>query len=197
MALQTMVFANDGAGGPVDRSTPVATVSGPPWTWTPPGGLAPGSDWTFLARNHDTATGLDDLNTDATVRVRVGPDGADVSARPQPVVGLRATWVEPETVRLAWSHLASGRGADSFAVRATPGTTPDLGAAPDLSMPWRKGWTGYAAELTGLAPGPYAVSVRAVRDGLDDGSGAFLIVSPDPTVPAAVEGLTATVVGGD
>src|SRR6059058_2586533 len=101
MALVYDIYAGSSSGGPVDYTTPVATVSA--LSWTGPA-LPPSSTTKFGVRARDTVSGLGELNTDATVTIVVDPAGVDLSALPPPPQSVRATAQAAGAVLVEWAY---------------------------------------------------------------------------------------------
>jgi len=95
------VYAGDGAGGPVDYATPLATVAGTTWA-SPP--LAMPSDNKFAVRAFDDVTGLEESNVDAQVRIRVDAAGNDISGLPNAPLGLAARPTANGGARVTWAY---------------------------------------------------------------------------------------------
>ncbi len=160
MAISYHVYANDGQGGPVDYSKPVATTSG---TSQAIGPLAAPSDNTFAVRAFDEASGIEEANTVARARVVIDAAGRDVSARPNAVIGLAAGPVAGGGCWVSWCYQAKGQGdvPARFLVEATPGPTPPA-AGPPTTVDYLPGVVGYGCTLAGLADGVTTITVRAV-----------------------------------
>ena len=78
------VYANTGAGDPINYATPIATVSGTAWT---SGTLAAPGTWSFGVRAFD-GNG-EEQNLDCAVVIVLDANGNDITNRPMPPVGLR------------------------------------------------------------------------------------------------------------
>lgn len=171
MAIQYNIYQNDGLGGPVDRSTPVATVSG--LTWTTAALAAPGEyEWIVLAE--DTVSGLESLDAEARASLILDATGADITGRPAPALGVstlalaggeaEVTWSYPE----GWSALPIPTG---FRVWITAGAVVNFAAAPSATVAFGAPGGHYRAVVTGLVGGAaYAVGVRAYNAAADDGN---------------------------
>lgn len=192
MALEYRVYANDGAGGPVDYTTPVATTS----SLTYVGSALPlSSDTTFAVRTRDTVSGLEDLNTDARVQIVVNAAGADVTNRPNAPRGLTARLLAAGSIRVEWLYPPAGQlGAPtSFKVWATLGASVNYAASPSTTVTYDPGRQLYSATLTGLTGGSaYSVGVRATNASGDETNTASVAITPDSTAPSAPTGLTGT-----
>jgi hypothetical protein len=121
------VFDNGGNGGPIDYSTPVATVAGVT-SWTTPFSLTPGT-WRIGVRSYDgfgdsgfgygpwggLGSGFGEAgfgcsgfgsgegqNLDCAVTIVIDADGNDVTNLPLPPVGLRAFALAGGSIRVEW-----------------------------------------------------------------------------------------------
>jgi len=159
MAISYNIYANDGRGGNVDYSSPIATTTVLTFGV---GALAAPSDNTFAVRAHDAASGIEEANTDARVRVVIDPAGNEVTARPNAVNGLSARRTAGGTCWAAWGYDASGQGGppSRFALTLTPGP-----ASPVTMVDYLPGVAGYGCNLPGLADGTsYTIEVRAIGE---------------------------------
>lgn len=192
MTIQYHIYKNDGAAGPIDYSSVVATVSGTSYATA---ALALSSDNAFGVRAFDTGSGLEESNVDARVRIVVGPSGADLTGVPTSPTLLGVVPLSGGVARVDWAWSASpgSSPATSFAVYLTVGTAVDYTASPAATVTVVRGVRAYSTTLTGLADGTtYAVGVRAVNaTGHDSGTSATLVIGSG-TPPAGVTGLTAT-----
>lgn len=196
MAIQYHVYANDGAGGPVDTVTPVATVSGLSWL-TPT--LLPDSDWTWLIRAFDTVSGLEEQNVVAKVRVKLDGSGNDVTAVPNPPRNLAARAKSGGTAVVDWAYVSAGQsGAPTgFRVWLTAGPTVNYAAAPAVTVPavGNNPLRFYSAALSGLSDGvEYAIGVRAYNaSGAETNTVAASVVGSS-VPPADVQDLAGSAV---
>lgn len=192
MAIIYRIYSNGGSGGPIDVATPIATTTGT--TYTPPA-LAPSGDYRFAVRAHDTETGIEEANTQATVRLTLDGSGRAVGRGPNPVHALVARPLAGGDCRVEWAYHPAGQSMPpgTFAVYLTVGPTPAL-ASPVAIVPHRAGTHGYSCPLRGLDDSTvYSVSV--VARGVDDLATSLPVsttVRGDSTPPDDVEGLTAT-----
>src|SRR5205823_5244328 len=110
--------------------------------------LAP-SDNRFAVRAFDTASGIEEANTDARVRVLIDPAGNDVTARPNPINGLSARRTAGGTCRLAWGYDSTGQGGppSRFDVTMNPGPP-----GPVATVDYLVGVSGYECSVSGLIP---------------------------------------------
>lgn len=192
MATQYHVYSNDHAGGPVDYTTPVATVAGLTWT---SGALSAGSDSLYAVRAFDTVSGLEESNVDAVARLILDASRVDITNRPGAPKDLTATPTAGGTCRVSWGYspIAGGGIPTSFKVWKTLGTSVNFAASPAATVPYSAAQATYHADLSGLSDGTqYAIGVRAVNALADDGNTAQVLVTGDATGPAAVDGLAAS-----
>jgi hypothetical protein len=188
--IEYRVYANDGAGGPVDLTSPVATVSGLSWTSGP---LGLPSDNTWLVHAYSPASGLEDLNADARVRVVLDPGGADVTARPNAPVGLSAVATAGGTLAVTWTYNPGGQGGSPTGFHVYLGTpTPSYGT-PAATAPYTAPGVAYRAALAGLADGvTYQVAVRAYNATAEEANTAVASAVASAAGPSPVDDLTAT-----
>jgi hypothetical protein len=157
MAISYHIYANDGLGGDVDYSTPVATTIDLTITVGP---LAAPSDNRFAVRAFDTNSGIEEANTDALVRILIDPAGNEVTARPNPVNGLSARRTAGGTCWVSWGYDSTGQGGppSRFDVTMTPGP-----ANPVATVAYLPGVAGYECSLSGLVTGnSYTIAVQAI-----------------------------------
>jgi len=190
------IFWNDGAGGPVDYSVPVATVAGPPWSGPP---LAPGTRTRFGVRAFDTVTGLDDGGRAAEAEVDLSAQGVDVTGTPSRAFSATARPGPTGTILASWAHAPGGRPIPAgFRVWATPGVSVDFTSAPAITLAFspagyggRAGW--FSVTLPGLTPGAgYAVGIRAYNGSGDDGGSVQATATATASPPGPVGGLSAS-----
>jgi hypothetical protein len=163
MAIAYHVYSNHGTGGPVDDSSPIVTTTDLTCVVGP---LAPSSDTTFLVRAYDTSTGLEEANTEASVRVVLGPDGTDRSGVPDPphAVSLVPTAGGGCAVRWAYNPSLASRRATGFLVYVTQGGAVDY-STPAATVAFTPGRAGYSVALPGpYTPSQYTAAVRAFND---------------------------------
>jgi hypothetical protein len=197
MTIEYRVYANDGMGGPVVYSGPVATLSALSYDTAP---LAMPSDTTYAIRAFDPVTGLEGSNTDAIVRIVIGSDGTDRTAVPNPPIGLSARVTGSGTCRVEFTYVATGHlgvptewrawmfsGAADF-------TLPPLVTVPANWPSIGEIYRHVAIDLTGLADGvSYLIGVRAANSAGDDGSDSTVAIVGRASAPLAVSGLAGVV----
>ncbi len=194
MAIVYQVFSNDGAGGPIDYSTVVATVSGTSFTT---GALALSGDYRFGVRAMDTATGLGEANTQASVRIVLDATGNDVGRVPNAPFSVTARATSGGGCLVSWTYFAVGQAAApaNFLVYLTAGTSPSL-ATPAATIAYKSGVAGYSCQLGGLLDATtYTVSVVSKGAGaLASSVAGSATVVGDATPPGDVEALVAVAV---
>ncbi|MDE2103344.1 MAG: fibronectin type III domain-containing protein [Patescibacteria group bacterium] len=188
MAVETHVYANDGAGGPVNTTTPIAIVSG--MTFSPPA-LGTPSDNTFLIRNFDTVSGLEEDNVDARIRIVIDAGGNDITNRPNAPDGLTAILGAAVSVKLSWTYNAGGQGAAPTGFHVYVGTPTVSYASSVQTVVYAKGRLSFSCTLTGLTPGStYQIGVRSFNASIEETNVIVTTVVPDATGPDPVDGLT-------
>lgn len=161
MAISYNIYRNNGQGGEVDYSSPIATTS---LTTYAAGPLSAPSDSTFAVRVIDMGSGIEEANTDVRVRIILDRAGNDVTARPNAVVGLSAKPTAGGTCWVSWGYDPTGQGGPPllFQVGLTVGSVASL-LTPAASVAYLPGVMGYGCTLSGLAAGmPSTVAVWAV-----------------------------------
>lgn len=173
VAISYHVYSNDGNGGAIDYSKPIATVAA---TAASPLGsfvtspLATPSDNLFAVRAFDDVSGVEEANTDARVHVIIDASGNDVSNPPGAVVGLAARWTIGEVGLVSWAYTAVGqeRTPAQFAVTSALVGVPDipgLVTLPTQQVTFIPGVTGYSCRLGGLTTtSDWTIQVQAVGE---------------------------------
>ena len=194
MAIVYQVFSNNGAGGPIDYSTVIATVSGASYTT---GALVPSGDYRFAVRAMDTATGLAETNTQASVRVTLDAAGNDIGRVPNAPFAVAARATSGGGCQVTWSYLAAvqARMPTGFLVYLTAGTSPSL-TTPSATVAYQPGLAGYSCYLAGLSDATThtisVVSVGYVASAISAAASATVI--GDSTPPADVDSLAVVAV---
>ena len=156
MTITYRIYSNNGNGGPVDFSTPLATTTELTYTIGP---LGVSTDSSFVVRAYDPASGFEEANTDAQVRVVLGADGTDLSQLPNPPHALVLSPAANGGCRVSWAYApANWYGTPTaFSVFLTQGNAVDY-SAPAASVAFSQGVIGYSCML----PGPFALSTYTV-----------------------------------
>ncbi len=196
MAIVYRIYSNRGSGGPVDYSAPIASTNSLTWVTGPVG---PSADTTFVVRAFDPVTGLEESNTEARLRVAFGPDGTDITGRPNPPHALSVSPTIGGGCRVAWAYAPAEPGGvpTGFHVYLTPGNTVDSTSQAG-AVPYTPGKVGYSLIL----PGPYTLSTytAAVCSFNASGDGVVLVAAPGtfglPTTPFVLETVRVQVSSG-
>lgn len=193
MATQYRIYKNDGAGGPIDYGTVVATVtSGTTYDTAP---IATGSDVRFAVRAFDSLSTQEEKNVDAFVRIVTNGSGVDVTNRPLAPTGLTAAPRAGGKVRVRWRARVLASDANrptTFNVyKGTGGSANYASAAATVAA--TPGLFVYEADLTGLTNGvAYTVGVRASNATGEEPNTTTTVATADATAPDNVDSLTIT-----
>lgn len=196
MATQYRIYDNDGAGGPIDYSSPAATVSGT--TWLSPT-LSAGGHYRFAVRTYDTVSGLEDDNGDAVVEIRLNASGDDVTAVPTAPVTLDARAKAGGTAEVGWTWLPRpGESAPTgYKVWVTSGTSVNYAAAASATVAHVGVGSRHSASVSGLTDGTtYAIGVRAYNAVGDELNTNKVTIVGRSTGAGAVGGLSGSGIGG-
>lgn len=217
MNVRYNIYSNNGSGGPVDRTSAIAQVSGLTYQ---PAILGSPSDWIFEIRAVDLDTGFESRAADCWTRIVIDDSANDVTLRPNKTNQLRlsATSGPGIEVEFNWygSPLKRPTHFDIFLVSTTVTTsseywfsfyydanwfktylgfpsTPDalFETSPIATVSYSRGKTYYRTEITGLTAGAeYYVGVRAVNDSGHDGQTQFKSIILPAGAPNPVENLS-------
>jgi hypothetical protein len=192
MATKYHVYGNDGAGGPIDYTTPVATVAG--LSWASPA-LALGSDTSYAVRAFDDVSGLEERNVDARVRVRLDAAGNDLGARPPAPLAVRAIST-PDGLLVTWAYSPSASPPPTgFKVWAQIGAI-NYGLSPSATVAVTdSSRSAYSVTIGSLAAGTYTIAVRAGNAAGDEPNTMTASVTIAAAGPDPVDELAATVEG--
>ena len=184
------IYANDGAGGLIDYSTPIGATQG--LTFSPPA-LAYAGDHEFGVRVSSLLTGLEERNLDAMVRILLDSTGADITNRPVAPVALRAFARANGAIRVEWAYpLVTDPAKRPTGFKVYLGS-PSVSYASAVATVTYSGGVIHSADIAGLADGTtYAVGVRAYNGSAEEPNTSSVSVTADATGPTAVVGLTAT-----
>jgi hypothetical protein len=189
MAIVYNIYANDGAGGPVNYATPVGTTAGLTYTTLP---LPAGSDTTFALRALDTSNLLEDANTDASTRIIVDANGGDISNRPNPPHAVAVSAAPGAACLVSWAfNTTAGFGTPvGFQIFLTQGLLIAYSTSA-ATVPYVPGQVGYAYTLSGpYARATYTVAVRAYNtSGSDGNTVAVTAVVGLPTNPLLMDAI--------
>jgi hypothetical protein len=184
------IYSNNGSGGPVDYSAPVASTSELSCELGP---LAAPGDYTFAVRACDVTTGLEEANTDARVRVVIDTTGRDVSGIPGAPHALELSPSAGGGCRVCWAYSPSPDlgTPDEFLVFVTPAGSVS-GSAPAASVAYVPGRVGYSCQLLGpFELGTYTASVRSSNaSGLDPAALTVTAVIGQASQPLLMDPVT-------
>jgi hypothetical protein len=193
MPIVYQIYSNGGSGGPVNYSSPIATVTGTSYSTGP---LSVSSAYRFAVRTMDTTTVLLEANTQANVCVRLDASGNDIGQVPNVPFAPVARATSGGGCLVAWSYLASARGnaPTAFLVYLTPGSTPLL-TSPVATVTYQPGVSGYSFQLNGLLDSiAYMVSIVSQGAAGAASVATSTTVVGDSTAPGDVDTLTAVAV---
>jgi hypothetical protein len=186
------IYANDGAGGPVDYTTVVANTAGLTWT---SGALGLSSRNRFAVRATDGVN--EEENVDAHVDVIVNAAGADVTFVPFAPRGLVARNIAAIgaacRVRLDWSCPSYDRDHMPTGFRVYRGTTAPNYGVVIATVTYSAGKQHYSATMTGLTDATaYGFGVRAYNATGQEANDIVVTITADATPPDEADDLAAT-----
>jgi Fibronectin type III domain len=185
------VYANTGAGDPIDYATPIAAVSGTAWT---SGTLAAPGTWSFGVRAFD-GNG-EEQNLDCAVVIVLDGNGNDITNRPAPPVGLRAFATAGSSIRVEWFYPPTNgsKAPTGFDVYCTAG--PISYSSTAATVAFNAGvLSTFVTNISGLTGGTtYSIGVRAYNASGAETNTVVISVVADATGPAAVDSLVATAI---
>ena len=190
MKILYNIYKNDGNGGLVDSTTPIASTADLSYN---AGNLAAPSDTTFQLRAVDSATGLEEANTQARVRIILDASGNDVSARPNAPHALSARTTISGGCEVTWAYSPAGQGGPpvGFFVYLTPGPIQSYGQ-PAAMIAFQSGVVGYVSDLVSLADGQtYTVAVRSYNSAATEPNTTSVTILGVARGPSSIEGLSA------
>ena len=193
MAIVYRVYSNGGSGGPIDYSTPIATAASPSYTTGP---LSASGDYRFGVHAFDGSSGIEELNTQASVRITLDAGGNDVGQAPNAAYATVARPTANGGCLVTWAYPSSGQAPTptAFLIYLTAGLTPNL-ATPSATVAYSRSLSGYRCQLTGLADGTtYSVAVVSQAAGGRVSNPVVATVVGDSTPPEDVDALTAVAV---
>ncbi len=189
MPIVYRIYSNGGSGGPIDYSTPIASVATTTFTTGP---LSAPGDYRFGVHACNSSTGIEELNTQASLRISLDANGNDTGQGPNVPFALVTRPTANGGCRVSWGYQPRGQAAapKTFAVYLTPGLTPDL-TTPAASVAYVPGQPSFGCQLSGLADGAtYTVSVASVpAGGRPTSSVVSTTVVGDSTPPMDVDAL--------
>jgi hypothetical protein len=189
MATEYHVYANTGAGDPINYSSVVDTTA--ILTYTTSALSYPGT-WSFGVRAFDTVSGLEEQNLDCTLTIVLDASGIDITNRPAPPLGLRSFALAGGSIRVEWYYPpTSGAKAPSgfhvYTGTAGPPSYTTLAATVLFSSGFAN---SFVANMTGLTDGTaHTVGVRAYNAMAEETNTTTVSVTAIATGPATVDDL--------
>jgi hypothetical protein len=194
MPLVYRIYGNDGQGGEVNYSSPITTSSGLSFLSQ---SLNPSSDNWFAVRAYDPATDLEEANTEARVRIILGPSGIDMSNVPNPPQNLTTRLTAGGGCRVSWATRPSEpkKRPTGFYVYLSPGPVP-IYDPPTATVAYVPGQLGYSCNLSGLSDSvTYTVSIRSYNAvGCETNTSVWTSVVGNTTPPTDVVMLIASTI---
>lgn len=186
------VYADTGAGDPINYATPIATASGTAWT---SGTLAAPGTWSFGVRAFD-GNG-EEQNLDCSAVIVLDADANDITNRPMPPAGLRGFATPNASIRVEWYYppTSGPKVPTGFHVYIGTGGTPDY-STPAATVAFNLGlFNTFVSNLSGPSDGEtYAIGVRAFNASGEETNSVVVSVAADATGPAAVDSLVAAAI---
>jgi hypothetical protein len=189
MAIVYNIYANDGGGGPVNYTTPIATTSSLSYVT---GMLHAGSDTTFAVRAEDTASNLEEANTDTCVRVALDANGNDIGGRPNAPHALALSTAAGGGCLVSWAYFQAADSATPVGFQVFLSEDPSAVCGSLAStVPYVYGQVGYTCPLHGpYVLSTYSASVRAYNAAGSDGNTIVAAVVGVPTSPVMMESIS-------
>lgn len=187
VGLQYNIYWNSGSG-PIDYSTPLATVSGLTYATA---ALSASSDYKFGVRAYSTTNGLEEKNLDAFVEIVLDASFVDVTTVPKAPAGLRAFALSGGSVRVEWTYPSVDHSTvTGFHVYSGTGGTPSYVTPVATVLETAGLWGTYGTTLTGLSDGTvYTIGVRSYNGTGEETNTATVNVTADSTAPSVVDSL--------
>jgi hypothetical protein len=178
------IYMGDNAGGPVDYSTPFGETAADSIALPP---LWPGGSRRVAIRFFDSDTGLEELNTDASIILSVSDDGMDVSVVPAPPAGLAIRETGTGAALITWQYnLRAGDNVPEYwYVYVKPGEAVDW-SSPEGLVPYDANATRYSYQIAGYPAGaPVAIAVESRKGNARNPNSVQLVWTPTARPGAA------------
>jgi hypothetical protein len=186
------VYANDGAGGPIDYDTVIATTNTLSYVTDTLTGPAV---WSFGVRAYDGDTHLEERNVDAVVTVRLDAAGHDITNIPAPVLALTGHAGKAGKAVLSWQYQTSDPAKTPRQFNVYQGTSSVNYTSPVTTVPYRSLLRVFQATVSGLTGGTtYRFSVRAANTTGEEQSTSTVVVQSETAGPSAVIGVSGSAV---
>jgi hypothetical protein len=190
MSIGYHIYANSGAGDPINYSSAIATTSSLRWT---SGSLTFPGTWSFNVRAYDTVSGLEEQNLDCALSIALDSNGNDITACPLPPLALRAFAQSAGAIRVEWYYPPSAgpTAPTGFNVYTGTGGNPNYGS-PAATVAFSAGIANtFVSNLAGFTDGTaYTIGVRAFNATAEELNVYTVSVTADSSGPAAVGSLT-------
>jgi hypothetical protein len=189
------IYANTGAGDPINYLVPIATVYGLTYTTSP---LSYPGDWKIAVRAFNVYG--EEKNLDCEVELILDSSGNDITNRPTAPTALRAFATVGGGIRVEWAYpppLNPAKTPTGFHVYDGIGSVNYI--SPVATVSWGSGIVNmFVANLSGLTGGTtYQIGVRAYNGTAEEPNTNFVTVTADTTGPGPVDSLTGSpTVGG-
>ena len=189
-AVGYRIYANTGAGDPINYATPIATTTGLTWT---SGTLSYPSQWSWGVRAFFEDSGLEEMNVDVVVTLVLSSSGQDITNTPPAPIGLRAFPVASGGIKVEFTEPPCSTAQTPTGFHCYAGTgTPNYGTVAATIL-YSSGLAGsFAATLTGFSNGQVvAIGVRAYNATGEEQNVNFVTATALSVGPSAVVGLVA------
>ena len=180
------VYSNAGSG-PINYSTPIATVLGLSWTSDP---LSYAADWWFGVRAFNNCG--EEQNLDCAVELILDSGGHDITNRPLPPTGLRAFARPAGAVRVEWAYPPTKGPKAPTGFHVYTGTTglPDYTTIAATVLFSTGIANSFVANLTGFADEQlYTIGVRAFNATAEEPNTTTTTATAEVLGPLAVDSL--------
>lgn len=182
------VYANSGAGDPIDYDAPIDTTSGLSYTTAP---LAFPGTWSFGVRAFYVDSMLEERNLDCYVTIILDAAGHDITSRPAPPSSLRAFPLAQGAIRAEWYYPPTTglKAPTGFHVYTAIGVLSY--ATPTATVLYSTGiQNSFVANMPGfMDQTTYTVGVRAFNATAEETNMATVTVTAIGVGPSAVESL--------
>jgi len=179
------VYANTGAGDPIDYGTVVFTTTGVTWTSDP---LSYPGVWSFGVRAFN-AYG-EEKNLDCALSIELDGAAVDITRIPTAPYSLRAVPKANGTIRVEWHHVVTNKLKKPTLFNVYYGTSGVDYSTVQAVVDWT-GQSLYGVDLTGLTDGAsYSFGVRAANATGEEKNTLAVAATADATGPTAVDAFT-------
>jgi hypothetical protein len=189
------VYANTGAGDPINYAVPIATVYALSYTTS---ALSFPGTWKLAVRAFNQYG--EEQNLDCEIDLILDGSGNDITNRPLPPIGLRAFATKSAGIRAEWAYpppLKVARTPTGFHVYTGTGGTPNYGS-PAATIPYKTAVANmFVSNLSGLTGGTaYTIGVRAYNAVAEEPNTNTVTVTAVSAGPTAVDSLAGSAVVG-